>query len=198
MRGRIDGRPGSMPGRGMTSAPLDDWVLRPATDGDAGRLHALLGIPEVYRYLADGVPPPREVVDAWIVRSHADFAAVGVGLWLLEDGTGGLAGCVRLEVTGPTTAELVYALHPRRWGSGLATRMSWTVMSLALGGGRLAEIVAGADEPNLASIAVMHRLGMTYERAVHYPLGAGVEYCFRRGDAGPTPPPAPIAIARSS
>jgi RimJ/RimL family protein N-acetyltransferase len=172
----------------------DGWLLRPVTDADGDRLHALLTVPEVYRYLADGEPPPREIVDAWIARSHADFAAAGVGLWLLEDGAGELAGCVRLEVTGPTTAELIYALHPRRWGSGLATRMSWTVMRLALDDGALDDIVAGADEPNVASIAVMRRLGMSHARAVQYPLGAGVEYRFRRGDAPPAPTPAPIRV----
>ena len=179
----------------MTPPRAGGWVLRRATDADGDRLHALLTVPEVYRYLADGVPPPREVVDGRITRSRADFAAAGIGLWLLEDAAGELGGCVRLEVTGPASAELTYALHPMNWGWGLATRMSWTVMRPALEGGRVEEIVAGADVPNAASIAVMQRLGMTYARSVQYPLGAGVEYRFRRGDAAPIPAPELVPLA---
>lgn len=172
------------------------WILRPAVDADAPALHELFAIPEVYRWLADGVPPPRRVLDDWIARSDADFATHGVGLWLLQDGAESLDGCVLLQVTGPAAAELIYALHPRRWRRGLATRMGWTVMQAALAGGRIDEIVAGADEPNVASIAVMRRLGMTYSRAVEYPLGPGVEYRLRRGDAAPVPLPALIPFAR--
>jgi len=179
----------------MSDGPARDWVLRPAAASDADRLHALLTVPEVYRFLGDGVPPPREVVDLWLARSQADFAAAGVGLWLLEDGRGRLDGCVRLEVQGPARAELIYALHPRVWGRGLATRMAWTVTSRALRRHGFAEVFAGADAPNTASIAVMGRLGMRFLRPVAYPLGAGVEYRLRRDDAPPAPAPEPIRFA---
>jgi len=182
--------------RGAMPAGSDpDWLLRPVADADAERLLALLSVPEVYRFLGDGVPPTRAVVDGWIARSHADFAAAGVGMWLLDEGAGRLAGCVRLELQAPERAELIYALHPRVWGRGLATRMAWTVTCRALRERGLAEVFAGADAPNTASIAVMGRLGMTFLRAVEYPLGAGVEYRLRRGDALPTPAPEPIAFA---
>lgn len=80
----------------------------------------------------------------------------------------------------------------RRWGAGLATRMSWTVMQLAFQGGCIDRIVAGADAPNTASVAVMRRPGMTFLRSVAYPAGPGVEYAFRRGDPAPAPLPEPI------
>lgn len=178
----------------MADRRADDWVLRPARDADAGRLHALLLVPDVYRHLCDGVAPPRDAVDGWIARSHGDFATAGVGMWLLETAEGELDGCVRLELQEAGRAELIYLLHPRVWGRGLATRMAWTVIRRGLDAG-LDEIVAGADAPNLASVAVMRRLGMTYLRAVEYALGAGVEYRLRRGDAMPMPAPEPLAFA---
>ena len=137
-----------------------EWYLRRASDADANRLYALVCIPEVYRYLADGAVPPCSLIEQWLERSHADFAANGVGLWVLENRAGQLAGCVRLERQNRSrSAELTYLLHPQFWGQGLATRMSWTVMQRAFDEGRIDEIVAGADEPNTASVAVMQRLG---------------------------------------
>ena len=167
-----------------------DWHLRRAAVTDTDALHALLCIPEVYRYLADNVEPPRAGVEQWIACSDRDFNACGIGVWLLEDSSGQLVGCVRLEVdaTG-RSAELSYVLHPRCWGLGLATRMSWSVMQLAFARSSIDHIIAGADGPNVASFAVMRRLGMTFLRNVQYPLGPGAEYIFRRTDPAPSPVP---------
>ena len=48
-------------------------------------------------------------------------------------------------------------------------------------------IVAGADGANTASIGVMRRLGMRFNRKVQYPLGTGVEYFRRHDDPAPDP-----------
>ncbi len=174
-------------------ARIQEWYLRRAADDDAERLYALLCVPEVYRYLADGAAPPRSMVEQWIERSQADFVASGVGLWVLEDNEGQLAGCVRLEMQSqPRSAELTYLLHLQFWGQGLATRMSWTVMQRAFEEGHVDQIVAGADEPNTASVAVMRRLGMKLLRTVQYPAGPGVEYVYRRDDPAPMRLPAAI------
>ncbi len=170
-----------------------DWHLRRAAATDTSALHELLCIPEVYRYLADNVVPPRSGVEQWIARSDRDFNTCGIGLWVLEDGNGQLAGCVRLEADAAgCSAELTYVLHPQFWGLGLATRMSWTVMQLAFARSTIGQIIAGADGPNTASFAVMRRLGMTFLRSVQYPLGPGAEYVFHRTD--PTPSPVPEVI----
>lgn len=78
------------------------------------------------------------------------------------------------------------------WGMGLATRMSWTVMQFAFSRGSIDRIIAGADGPNTASLAVMQRLGMTFLQSVQYPAGLGAEYIFRRTDPAPSPIPAVI------
>ncbi len=190
----------------------DAYTLTPARAADADALHDLLCVPEVYRYLADGAPPPRAVTEQWLARSAADFESHGVGLWLLRAGQD-LAGCVLLEVLEDTQAfpgevprpdiggspsgnaqhksqaELTYVLHPDHWGKGLATRMAWTVMQQAFENG-LAAVIAGADGPNTASLAVMKRLGMRFYRTVQYPAGEGTEYILRNSD-----PPLDVPLA---
>jgi ribosomal-protein-alanine N-acetyltransferase len=162
------------------------WYLRRTAAADAERLYALLCLPEVYRYLTDGAAPSRARVEQWIARTQPEVVVDGMGLWLLEDQERHLAGGVSLEqYRQPRSAELIYLLHPQFWGQGLATRMSWTVMQQAFAAGHVEQIVAGADLPNTASVAVMRRLGMQWRRAVQYPLGPGVEYVARHDDPAP-------------
>jgi RimJ/RimL family protein N-acetyltransferase len=147
----------------------------------------------VYRYLTDGTVLSRVRAEQWIARTQAGVVVDGMGLWMLEESEGHLAGSVSLEMQRqPRSAELTYLLHPRYWGQGLATRMSWTVMQRAFESGHVDQIVAGADTPNTASVAVMRRLGMQFLRTVQYPLGPGVEYVYRRDDSAPVPLPTAI------
>jgi len=164
---------------------IECMFLRSARPDDVDAMHRLFAEPAVFRYLADGAAPPRSVTEAWVATDRSG----GLGLWLLCDGKR-LDGCVRLSAYGePGTAELTCLLHPRVWGRGFATRMSWTVMQHALATNRVDTIIAGADVPNTASVAVMRRLGMRFVRDVTYPLGAGVEYRFTRDDPPPDPLP---------
>ncbi len=175
--------------RRFGDVPLTEGLhLRPARAADADALHRLFCLPDVYRFLADGAPPPCSVTRAWLTASEEDFAARGYGLWLLWDDND-IVGCVRLSTPASedwrdgATAELTYVVHPNRWGRGLARRMSETVITHVFGAGRMTRIVASADGPNHASIAVMTRLGMTFARNAMFPLGEGVEYVLQRGDA---------------
>ncbi len=154
--------------------------LRPAEDDDADALHVLFGVPAVYRYLADGAPPPREVTNDWLAASRTDFSQFGVGLWVLCDPD--VQGCLRLEANpDPRSVEITWVLHPDRQGRGLATAMARSAIGRAFGSGHFDRVIAGADVPNAGSIAVMRRLGMRHLRDVTYPAGPGVEYVLERG-----------------
>ena len=174
---------------------MQEWHLRRASENNVEQLYLLLSIPEVYRYLADGTAAPRSKIEEWFENTRVENTDNILGLWILENNEEQIAGCVSLEMKDqPQTAELVYLLHPQFWGQGLATRMSWTIMQRAFQEGHVDQILAGADEPNIASIAVMRRVGMTFLRKVQYPLGPGVEYVRRHDDPAPIRFPATIPI----
>ena len=61
--------------------------------------------------------------------------------------------------------------------------MTESILAHVFAAGRIQRIIASADGPNHASVAVMKRLGMTFVRTAMYPLGEGVEYLLHRGDA---------------
>lgn len=171
----------------------ESFHLRLVTQADGDRLHQLFVLPPVYRYLADGVAPPRHITSEWIARSATDRAQADVGLWLLVDARDSILGCVRTHLRAePLTAELTYVLHPDLWGRGLATRMGWTATVAAFNDGRIERMIAGTDDPNVASRAVMERLGMRFLHATRNARWAGVEYVRLRDDPAPEPLPALI------
>jgi ribosomal-protein-alanine N-acetyltransferase len=173
----------------------DGCRLRLTTLDDIDGLHSLASIPLVYRYLFDGAAPQREFIADRVAQSLTSAADTGVGLWLLETWSTRYAGCVQLRPDlSARSAELTYMLDPEYWGQGLAVRMSWTAITQAFLSPQIDSVVAGADRPNIASFAVMKRLGMQFRRNVKYPLGCGVEYVIYRNDAGPTPRPALIPL----
>ncbi|MGF1524227.1 MAG: GNAT family N-acetyltransferase [Leptolyngbyaceae cyanobacterium] len=170
--------------------------LRSATPQDAGKIHQLFCIPEVFEYLADGKQPPPSTAPAWVNSAATDLANYGGGLWVLvDDADLDVGGVVRLAGDDTSELELIYLLHPSLWGFGFATRMAHTVMKQAFEAGLVATIWAGADAPNKASLAVMKRLGMQFRREVQYPLGPGMEYQMRAGDFDPRRiEPLPITV----
>lgn len=175
----------------MTVPPHGRHLIRVEIEhGD--RLHELFGLPDVYRYLADGAPPARAITDRWLEKSFVDRERTPcVGLFELIDGEAGLIGCVRTHfLDQPETVELTYVLHPAFWGRGIATSMGWTAMCRAFDSGLVATVIAGTDDPNTASLAVMRRLGMRFLRRTQNPRWSGVEYVRHRDDPAPEPMPA--------
>jgi [ribosomal protein S5]-alanine N-acetyltransferase len=173
----------------------DGWRLRAVDLNDIDGFHALASFPLVYRYLFDGIPPDEEYITRLLKQSVTNPAETGLGMWFLETLSTRYAGCVELRpYPSFRSAELIYLLDPRYWGQGLALRMAWTAITHAFSSSQIDFVIAGADLPNTASIAVMRRLGMRFHKDVQYPLGAGEEYVLHRDDVGPTPKPVLIPL----
>lgn len=175
----------------------EGWRLRGADLSDTDGLYALDTIPLVYRYLFDGSPPDKQFIRGRLAESVANAGETGLGMWFLEDVSTRYAGCVELRpYPAVGTAEVIYLLHPRFWGQGLALRMVWSAITHAFLSPQIFAIIAGADGENAASIAVMRRLGMRFHKDVLYPLGPGVEYVLHRDDKGPMLRPPLITMVK--
>ena len=136
--------------------------LRPCREEDLPALHAIWTEPEVRRYLWDGEVIPHERAMEILAKSQESFRTHGFGLWsAFVVGEPGLAGFAGLRVVGGTEeVEILYGLHPRVWGLGLATEAADALIARAFACGWTRRIWARADVPNEASVAVMKRLGM--------------------------------------
>jgi RimJ/RimL family protein N-acetyltransferase len=138
--------------------------LEPAEPSDRTALHRLWTDREVRRFLWDDRLIDLATVDGVLERSSASFAAEGFGLFALrEAGRGALIGVAGIHRLAPgAEPELIYSLAPARWGRGLATEASRAVITDAFARLGFARVLARTDTPNLASIEVMKRLGMSF------------------------------------
>lgn len=152
--------------------------LRPVATGDLAVLHELFVDPDVRRFLFDGEALSQDAVAEMIAESEASFRESGFGAWLLrlEDEP---VGCCALRRMPEGEVELIYALSPAHWGRGLATEASQAVLAHGFATG-LDRVIAQADVPNRASLYVMERLGMRFEREFVKDGLALVQYAISR------------------
>jgi ribosomal-protein-alanine N-acetyltransferase len=156
-------------------------VLRPCRADDVAALHALWTDRDVRRWLWDDVVIPEASARDVVSESLATFAERGFGQWVLaEREDGALLGCAGLRpFDSGREIELLYALHPSRWGEGLATEAARAVLEHGFRALGLPRIAARVDTPNRASARVLerHRMRIEGEREVqgrptlHYALG---------------------------
>ena len=151
----------------------DRLVLRRWTDADRPAFAAINGDPRVHDWL--GGPITAEATDTMVDRITAGIDAQGFGLWAAEQRADGrLAGMIGLSrvaagdlPVGPCV-EIGWRLHPDLWGQGLASEGARAALDWGFGPGTLTEIVAFTAETNLASQAVMRRIGMLPDPALDF------------------------------
>lgn len=79
-----------------------------------------------------------------------------------------VVGFTRLGPTGVKAAHLGYAIHADQWGHGYATDASRVMLRLAFGQLGLHRVSAAIGPENEASIAVVKRLGFSYEGRIRH------------------------------
>jgi len=152
---------------------------------DLDNLAALFADPDVMRYVADGKPVGREETDK-ALRSVIDhWRRRGFGRWAVEEkGTGQFVGFGGLRsLLG--TPEVVYHFARAHWGKGFATELARASLRFGFEERRFDRIVAVAKPGNAASIHVMEKLGMHYEKhAIYYGIDV-VQYGITSGEFKP-------------
>ncbi len=144
--------------------------LRPFRTVDAPAYAAIRAKPEVMRFMPGGGAARAALAAQDAPRLVAGFAACwedpGYGPWAVEDrATGALLGHCGLrllpDLVGET--EILYLLDSAAWGRGLAAEGAAAARDFGLRTLGLPRLVAYALPENLASVAVMRRIGMREE-----------------------------------
>lgn len=140
--------------------------LRPYAPEDLGTLHQLWTHPGVRRYLFDDEIMTRPWVRDEIRQTRRLFAEKGYGQWLAHwRDTGVLAGFGGYRAFfDPPILQIIYGVAPDFWGEGVATEMARAMMRYGFEHVGFDRIIACADTPNTASIRVMEKLGMRFDR----------------------------------
>lgn len=147
-------------------------ALREAVDSDAAFILSLLNSPGFIEHIGDrGVRTEAEAAGYIRERVLASYRDHGFGMWVVaERATGeliGLAGLVKRD--GLEIPDVGYAFLPEAWGQGYAQEAAAAVVRHArerLGLGRLAAITS---PENQASMAVLRKVGFTFERMIRLP-----------------------------
>ena len=146
--------------------------LRHFTLADAEFILGLLNEPSFIRNIGDrGI---RTVADAQRYLTDgpiASYARHGYGLYAVEVGpsgeTAGMCGLIRRDYLDD--ADVGFAFLPGFWGQGYACESAAAVMAHGLESLRLSRILAIVSPGNSASIRVLLKLGMRFERMIRAP-----------------------------
>ena len=145
------------------SGPL--VTLRPSTVRDLEPVHQLWLEPGVRRFLFDDRSLSAAEARTYLQQSEASFRTHGYGMWLaFVQGHEGLAGFSGLMESPSAPPNLIVGVAPMLWRRGIGTEAAWLVLQFAFESLGLGEVLADVDEPNVASVRLLSRLGFSQLR----------------------------------
>jgi RimJ/RimL family protein N-acetyltransferase len=142
-------------------------ILRPFTLDDAEAWLPLISLPEIIRYTGD--VPARSVDEARELlrtRPLRDYAVHGYGrMAVIEKSSGRLVGFSGLKyLEDLQEVDIGYRFLPDCWGKGYATESASVLMEHGRREHGFKRIVGMAHPDNAASIHVLEKLGLSFER----------------------------------
>jgi 8-oxo-dGTP diphosphatase len=168
-------------------------LLRPLTPADAPDVTRLVNDYSVAGNLARVPFPYRDgLALEWIAATHAQIAA-GDAYHLAVTRGGALVGCVGLTLKRGALPELGYWVGRRFWGQGIAREAAAGLMAWAERTLGLTRFEASALNDNLASQAVLKRIGFVESGKAMQPFLSRNRrmpvILYTREVAPPAPPP---------
>lgn len=147
-------------------------ILRRLTPDDADFMLELLNDPGWLRFIGDRGVRTAEDARAYIRQSAvASYARHGFGMYLtaLKDGgaPAGICGLIRRD--GLDDVDVGFAFLPAFRGQGLAAEAALASVEYGMKTLGLRRLVAITTQDNHASIRVLEKIGMRFERLVRLP-----------------------------
>lgn len=158
-------------------------LLDAYTPQDEERFVALFQDTRVSRWMGDG-PAPEEEDRALFGRIFSKVYARDLfDVWAVRRGPV-LVGHAEIKRTEEADGhEIVYALAPEVWGSGLGTELAEALVNYAFTPLALSEVHATVDARNTASLRLLGRIGFEHVRDVVEDDGGVTRVLTRRTSA---------------
>jgi RimJ/RimL family protein N-acetyltransferase len=143
-------------------------ILRKFTAADVGALAELHGDAAVMRYIDDGRPVPRSVVEQEILPALLrEYGELPDGFGQFAADAPGFVGWFSLKPAhgpglDPADIELGYRLRPAVWGRGLATEGARLLVRRAFTELGLSRVVATTMAVNAGSRRVLEKAGLRH------------------------------------
>jgi RimJ/RimL family protein N-acetyltransferase len=162
------------PGWGIRVVVLETerLILREATEGDAPFVLALLNSPGFLEHIGDrGVRTEAEARAYIVERMIGSYRTHGFGMWIVRERQGGrdigLAGLVKRD--GLDLPDVGYAFIADAWGRGYAQEAAAGVMRHAREALKIGPLAAITSPDNYASMAVLKKVGFTFQGMIDLP-----------------------------
>lgn len=150
----------------------DRLILREVTETDAPFVLELLNSPGFLENIGDRGVRDEDEARAYIrERMLGSYRDHGFGMWVAvqrSDGAPvGLAGLVRRD--GLDIPDVGYAFLPQAWGRGYAQEAAAGVLRYAVEVLGIPKLAAITTLENFASMAVLRKIGFTYQGVIQVP-----------------------------
>ena len=158
----------------MTTVDTASLHLRPFEPGDVAAYTAIRSKREVVRWLPGGAKTAaraQEIAERTVGHFVGQWTSVGYGPWaVIEQSSGRLVGHAGLRLLREMNdeTEILYMLDDTVWGRGYATQASIAARDLAFGPLALPRLIGMALPDNAASIRVLEKVGLRFERVVRF------------------------------
>lgn len=152
----------------------DRLFLREITLNDKEELLKLHSHPDVQIYTGEPIVESIEEIEKAIRIRIDNYKKYGFGRWatFLKNGMQfvGWAGLAYLPEFDEI--DLGYRFLPEYWGLGIATEASRAILTYGFDSLKIKKIIAIALKENKASIRVMEKVGMKFDKFAPYELGS--------------------------
>ncbi|MGG5507466.1 MULTISPECIES: GNAT family N-acetyltransferase [unclassified Myroides] len=152
-------------------------ILRELHPNDAQAFYDLNANPNVICYT--GNTAFRDVAEAQEFLAHyCDYQVNGYGRWavILKD-SGRFIGWCGLKFDGDTQqTDIGFRFFEEEWGKGYATESAEACLKMGFDVFELNYIIGRAMKANIASIRVLEKVGLTYEKDIELDGVAAVLY----------------------
>lgn len=150
----------------------DRLLLRHLEIPDIDAICRIICDPEVMLF-SNGVKTPTEAAK-WLEDCIESYSKFGYWLWaVIEKSTRSLVGYCGLihfpELSGKTEHEIGFRFQRSSWSQGYATEAALAVRDYAFDTLSIPRLVALVDPSNTASLRVVEKIGMVYEKNVMLP-----------------------------
>lgn len=167
----------------MTTIPTlttERLVLRAFVQRDIDEYAAIIGDPEVTKYLGNGIPLSRG--EAWrqmaMILGH--WRLLGYGLWAVEEkATGALMGRIGCQQPdGFPGFELAYTLGRQFWRRGFAREGAAAALAYARNVLGRTNVISVIRPANTGSIRVAQSLGAVLDTEIDFYAGPALVYRY--------------------
>mgnify|MGYP001627193752 CR=1 FL=1 len=151
--------------------------LREITPDDAENAYNLNKDREVIKYTGDDAFESVAAARAFL-ENYKDYKQYGYGRWavVLKDNDTFLGWCGLKYNADIDEVDLGYRFAQQYWGKGYATESAKACLEYGFGKLNLTSIIARANHENTASINVMKKLGMQFDKTGDFCGGNAVQY----------------------